>query len=123
MWSGDGFARGVAESTAVRNLVWFVVAALGELGGCYAVWSTIRKGRSPWFLLLGVLLLTMFAFALTRTDVTFAGRAFAAYAGVYIAGSLLWLRFVDGAPLTRTDFAGAALAMAGTIVIIAGARR
>ncbi len=102
--------------------MWFALAALGELGGCYAFWVTLRKGRSAWFVALGMVLLMLFAFALTHTDVAVAGRAFAAYAGVYIVASLLWLRFVDASRLTVSDMAGAALAAAGTLVILLGAR-
>jgi small multidrug resistance family-3 protein len=106
----------------MRNAFWFAIAAYSELAGCYAVWMTLRKGRNPWFAVLGIALLLLFAFALTRTDVSIAGRAFAAYAGVYIIGSLLWLRFVDGAHLVGTDVLGALLAIAGTVVILFGAR-
>ncbi len=110
------------ENKVMRNALWFAVAAAGELTGCYAVWLALRKGRSAWFLVLGVVLLSLFAFALTRTDVSVAGRAFAAYAGVYIVASVIWLRFVDAAQLTISDSIGAALAIAGTLVILIGAR-
>ena len=39
---------------------------------------------------LGVVSLIAFAFALTRVDSAFAGRAYAAYGGIYIAASLVW---------------------------------
>jgi small multidrug resistance family-3 protein len=36
---------------------------------------------------------------------------------MYIAVALLWLRFVDGVVLSRFDFIGAGLALAGMAVI------
>ena len=36
-----------------------------------------------------------FGVLLTRSEVAFAGRAYAAYGGVYIAASLLWLLVVE----------------------------
>ena len=60
---------------------------------------------------LGVMSLIAFAFALTRVDSAFAGRAYAAYGGTYIAASLVWLWLIEGQAPTRTDLAGAALAI------------
>ena len=39
----------------------------------------------------GVVSLVLFAWLLTRIESDFAGRAYAAYGGVYIAVSLMWL--------------------------------
>ena len=54
--------------------------------------------------------------ALTRVDSAFAGRAYAAYGGIYI-GASLWI--VEGQAPTRTDAIGAALAIVGALVISA----
>jgi transposase-like protein len=43
-----------------------------------------------------------------------AGRAYAAYGGIYIAASLMWLWLVEGEPPTKTDMFGAGLAIIGT---------
>jgi small multidrug resistance family-3 protein len=43
-----------------------------------------------------VVSLVSFAYALTRVDAACAGRAYAAYGGIHIASSLVWLRVVDG---------------------------
>lgn len=64
-----------------------------------------------------------FAVVLTRVDTAFAGRAYAAYGGIYIAASLVWLWLVEGQVPTRTDAAGAVLAVMGTLVIIGFAAR
>ena len=63
------------------------------------------------------------ALALTRIDSAFAGRAYAAYGGIYIAASLGWLWMVEGQTPTRTDMVGAALAVMGALVIIGFAAR
>jgi small multidrug resistance family-3 protein len=63
-----------------------------------------------------------FAFLLTLVDSAAAGRAFAAYGGVYIAASLLWLWSVEGLRPDRWDLLGAGLCLAGAAVIIAGPR-
>jgi drug/metabolite transporter superfamily protein YnfA len=62
----------------------------------------LRQGRSPAIALLGILSLVAFAAMLTRVDAAFAGRAYAAYGGIYIAASLGWLWLVEGQPPTAS---------------------
>ena len=63
-----------------------------------------------------------FALALTRAEADFAGRAFAAYGGIYIIASLLWLALIEQARPSLTDLAGAVLCLLGATVIILGYR-
>ena len=59
----------------------FGLAALFEIAGCCAFWLWVRRGGGSLVVLLGILSLIAFAFALTRVDSAFAGRAYAAYGG------------------------------------------
>ncbi len=68
------------------------------------------------------MLLLLFAWLLTRVDTEAAGRAFAAYGGVYIAASLAWMWAVEGLRPDRWDLAGAALCLAGAGVILLAPR-
>jgi len=97
-------------------------AALCEIGGCFAFWAWLRLGKSPLWLAPGLVLLVLFAFLLTRIGAGFAGRAFAAYGGVYIALSLAWLWAVEGVRPDRWDLLGAALCVGGAAVILLGPR-
>jgi small multidrug resistance family-3 protein len=105
------------------NLAVFTLAALFEIAGYFAFWMWIRRGATPLVVVLGVGSLIAFALALTRVDSTFAGRAYAAYGGIYIAASLMWLWLVEGQSPTRTDLLGAALAIAGAVIIVGFAVR
>jgi small multidrug resistance family-3 protein len=105
------------------NIAIFALAALFEIAGCFAFWLWIRRGAAPLVILLGIASLIAFALALTRIDSAFAGRAYAAYGGIYIAASLVWLWVIEGQTPTRTDVIGAALSIAGALVIIAFAAR
>lgn len=68
--------------------------------------------------------LVAFAVVLTRADTVFAGRAYAAYGGIYIAASLGWLWIVERQRPTTADLAGAAVAILGALIIIGfGIRR
>lgn len=100
------------------NIAVFVVAALLEIGGCFAFWLWLRRGMSFPIVGLGVASPIGFAFTLTRVDSVFAGRAYAAYGGIYIAASLLWLWMAEHQRPSTTDLIGASLARAGALVII-----
>lgn len=101
---------------------WYALAALGELGGCFAFWAVVRGGKSAWWLPTGVAALCIFALALTRVDVSLAGRAFAAYGGLYIIASLGWLRVVEGIQPDRWDVAGGLVCLMGAALLAFGPR-
>ena len=104
----------------LRTGLLYVVAAFAEIGGCYAVWIVLRREASWAWLAVAAVLLAAFAWFLARIDQQFAGRAFAAYGGVYVAGSLAWLWAVESQAPSRSDLLGAALVLAGAAVIWAG---
>ncbi|MBI2584940.1 MAG: hypothetical protein HYW28_03570 [Rhodospirillales bacterium] len=70
----------------------------------------------------GIAALAVFAYLLTRVEALYAGRAFAAYGGVYITASLAWLWAVEGARPDRWDLIGAVICVAGAAVILFGPR-
>jgi small multidrug resistance family-3 protein len=101
----------------LRLALLFALTALAEIIGCYLPWLVLRQGKSLWLLLPAAVSLALFAWLLTLHP-TAAGRTYAAYGGMYIAVALVWLRFVDGIPLTRWDVSGAAIALVGMAVIV-----
>ena len=100
----------------------FPAAALLEIAGCFAVWAWWRGGASALWLIPGGAALAGFAMLLALLPAEHAGRAFAAYGGVYIAASLAWLWAVEGFRPDRWDLLGAGLCLAGAVVIIAAPR-
>ena len=106
----------------MTTLYWYAGAALEEISGCFAFWAWLRLGRSARWTVLGMVSLLVFALLLARTETAFAGRAYAAYGGVYIAASLLWLRGVEQIHPDRWDWLGAGLCLVGAAVILWGPR-
>lgn len=104
------------------SFIAYLGAALAEIAGCFAFWAWLRLDRSVLWLVPGMLCLALFAFLLTRVDAAFAGRAYAAYGGVYIAASLFWLWSVEGRVPDRWDALGAAVCLAGAGIILYGPR-
>ncbi len=96
----------------------YAFAALAEIAGCFAVWAVLRLDASRWWLGPGLASLALFAYALTRVEAEFAGRAYAAYGGVYILASLLWMWAAEGARPDGFDLAGATLCLLGAGVIL-----
>lgn len=96
----------------------YSLAALAEIGGCFAFWAWLRLGKSALWIVPGMASLAFFAFLLTRVDSDAAGRAYAAYGGVYIASSLLWLWGAEGIRPDRWDLSGAALCLIGAGIIL-----
>lgn len=100
----------------------YVIAAVAEIAGCFAFWAWLRLDRSWLWALPGTASLLLFAVMLTRVPADAAGRAFAAYGGVYICASLAWLWAVEGLRPDRWDLIGAGLCLAGASVILLGPR-
>ncbi|HRP12586.1 MAG TPA: YnfA family protein [Terricaulis sp.] len=96
----------------------YIAAALAEIAGRFAFWAWARLGKSALWLAPGVAALIAFAWLLTLVPTAAAGRAFAAYGGVYIAASLAWLWAVEGLRPDRWDVLGAAICVAGASVIL-----
>jgi small multidrug resistance family-3 protein len=105
----------------MRSLVWYMIAAAGEIAGCFAFWAWLRLGKHPLWAIPGTVSLIIFALSLTRIDAAAAGRAFAAY-GIYIVSSLLWLWIVEKMRPDQWDLIGAGVCLAGAAIILFGAR-
>jgi small multidrug resistance family-3 protein len=100
----------------------YIGAAFAEIAGCFAFWAVFRLGKPVFWLVPGLASLVVFACLLTLAEAAFAGRAYAAYGGVYIAASLLWLWAVEGARPDRWDMIGSVLCIAGAAIILLGPR-
>ena len=107
---------------AVVSLAAYGVAAIAEIAGCFSFWAWLRLGRSVLWLVPGMLSLALFAFMLTFVESDAAGRAYAAYGGIYITASLLWLWLGEGIYPDRWDGAGALVCLIGTGIILFGPR-
>ena len=87
------------------------------------VWQQIKDHltfvtRHP----VGVAALIAFAWLLTLVPTDAAGRAFAAYGGVYICASLVWMRLVEKASPDRWDLIGGTACLIGAAIILFGPR-
>ncbi|ANK74703.1 YnfA family protein [Ensifer adhaerens] len=100
----------------------YALAALAEIAGCFAFWAWLKLDKSALWLVPGIVSLALFAWLLTLIDSPAAGRAYAAYGGVYIAASLIWLWLAEGVRPDRWDLAGMTVALIGSAIILAGPR-
>ena len=100
----------------------YVGAAIAEIGGCYAFWAWLRLGKPAWWIVPGTASLILFAYLLTLIPVEAAGRAYAAYGGIYIIASIFWLRAVEDVRPDRWDLIGGIVCLAGAAIILFGPR-
>ncbi len=108
----------------IKTTLLFFATALAEIIGCFLpwLWLWLRKGASVLLLLPAALSLMLFVWLLTLHPAA-SGRVYAAYGGVYVMTALIWLRVVDGVRLSLYDWAGAAVALCGRLIIVAGCGR
>ncbi len=109
----------------MTTLAIYIAAALAEIAG----WAWLRLGASPLWLRLGasplwllpdLAALALFALLLAQSEAAAAGRANAAYGGIYIAAALGWLWAVEGLRPDRWDLIGAVLCLAGATLVLDG---
>ena len=100
----------------------YLFAALAEIAGCFAFWAWLRLGKSVLWVVPGLLSLAIFAWLLTLVETAAAGRAYAAYGGVYILSALLWLWIAEGVKPDRWDTLGVAICLVGAGVILLAPR-
>lgn len=100
----------------------YALAATAEIAGCFAFWAWLRMGKPIWWLAPGCVSLVLFAWLLTLVPSEAAGRTYAAYGGIYVAASILWLWLAEGQRPDRWDLTGALVCIVGTAIILFPAR-
>ncbi len=102
----------------MNSLAAFAAAAVLEIAGCFAFWAWLRLDKSALWLIPGIIALAGFAYLLAMVDSPFAGRAYTAYGGIYIAAALVWGWMIEGHRPDQWDLSGAALCLVGMAVIL-----
>ncbi len=104
--------------TVTRSILLFVLAAIAEIGGAWLIWQGVREHRGFLWVGAGVVALGLYGFIATlQPDANF-GRILAAYAGVFVAGSLAWGVGFDGFRPDRFDVIGALICLLGVSVVM-----
>ena len=99
----------------------FVLTAIAEITGCYLVFLWSRGSRSALSLAGAAIALGVFAWLLSFHPS--AGRAYAAYGGIYVASALVWGWLVEKQQPDCWDLIGAALCVLGMAIITFGPRQ
>jgi len=106
----------------LKSYLFYTLAAFAEIAGCYSFWAWLRLHKPVYVVLPGMVSLMVFAYALTKIESEFAGRAYAAYGSIYIASTLVWLWLVESKLPDRWDVVGVAICLVGGGIILFGPR-
>ena len=106
----------------IKPFLIYLAAGFAEIAGCFAVWLWLKEGRSAWLVVPGLISLIVFAVLLTRIESDSAGRAYAAYGGIYITASLIWMRVVEGRAPDKWELLGALVWLGGASIILLAPR-
>jgi len=103
----------------MRATFLFLLAGLLEIGGGYLVWLWLREHRHPALGVAGLVALGCYGVVpvFQGTENSF-GRVYAAYGAVFIVLSVLWGMGVDHQRPDARDWIGAAIAVAGAVVMM-----
>lgn len=95
----------------------FAVTALAEIAGCYLAYGVLRLGRPTWWLIPSTLSIALFVWLLILHPGA-AGRTYAAYGGMYIAGAFIWLWLVEWQQPSLWEIVGVVVSLFGMSIII-----
>ena len=101
----------------IRTAGLFLLTAVAEILGCYLTDLVVKQQWTFWLLIPAALSLALFAWLLTLHPTT-SERVYASYGAVYVAMALLWLRLVDGAPVSLRDWMGGTIILTGMTVLM-----
>ncbi len=108
-----------SRNSMLKTSLLFFITALCEIIGCFLPWLWLKRGASAFLLIPAGIALCLFVWLLTLHPAA-SGRVYAAYGGVYVCTALIWLRVVDDVRLSFYDWLGAAVALCGMLIIVAG---
>lgn len=103
----------------IATLLLFGTTAFFEIVGCYSVYSWLRLGKPAYHLIFASISLALFAWLLTLHPSS-TGRVYAAYGGVYVAMSVLWLWLGEKQIPDRWDLIGTIITLIGMSIIAFG---
>lgn len=105
----------------LKTITLFALTAFAEIIGCYLPYLWLKQGKSIFLLIPATISLTLFVWLLSLHPAA-SGRVYAAYGGMYVFVSLLWLWVVDGIKPVSTDIIGGLIVLLGMLVIILGSK-
>ncbi|QCE33037.1 YnfA family protein [Acetobacteraceae bacterium] len=105
------------NSLLFQTLLVYLFAGITEIGGCFSFFLWAKEEKSPYWIIVGTTSLILFAWILTKIPLENAGRTYAAYGGIYILCSLLWLWGIEHIRPDKWDILGLCFCLLGAAII------
>ena len=106
----------------MRTILSYIEAVIFKITGCFFIGASVRLEHPILWVIPGLILLGLFKYILTFIESSFAGRTYAAYGGIYTAGSLIWVYFVEGVTPTSWDLMRGGVCILGAVIIMSATR-
>ena len=100
-----------------KTLGLLIATALAEIVGCYLPYLWLKQEKSPWLLVPAAASLALFTWLLSLHP-TAAGRAYAAYGGVYVGVAVIWLWVVDKVTPSTSVWVGVGVSLLGMAIMM-----
>lgn len=98
--------------------LYYVLAAIFEILGCYLLYSVVALGKSKLIIAPSVLFLCLFAYCLTQVEIQSTGKIYVIYGAVYIISSILWMLLHDKVFPSKPDLLGLAMIFTAILIMI-----
>jgi small multidrug resistance family-3 protein len=95
----------------IRTLSIFILAGICEIGGGYPIWLWLKEGKSPWYGLLGGIILALYSVVATWQTKNFIKVYVTTYGGIFIVLSLLWVYKASSYLPHKYEIIGASIAL------------
>ena len=94
----------------------FFFAALLEISGGYLIWRWLKNHQGKIIGLTGGLILLSYSVIMTLQPENF-GKVYAAYGGIFVISSLLWVYWVDKKKPDRFEIFGSIVVLIGISIM------
>jgi len=106
----------ITSNKVFLSLLLFFLAGICEIGGGYLVWLWVKSHKGIMIGLSGAIILFLYGIIPTLQPANF-GRVYAAYAGIFIAVSIMWGFIIDKKKPDRYEIIGSMIAVSGAAII------
>ena len=102
----------------MRNIIFFILAALFEISGFYLFWLYSRSGHSVLLLIPAIVCQLALTYTISKIDKALTRQAYAMYGSIFIICTLLWMHKSENFSPDIWDFILVGVSLTGIMVLL-----